>query len=195
MRVKRGFGSDKNSKSVGAAQAPVPATITGSEANTKKENKMSTVQPTENSNVEKIEKTYKGFDLETLKSISVKKEVEFTPATSYQDAVQRLGSDQKILLKALNDALRAQTLTAARKEALGSNGGSRKAVLDFIKPYRMSPKFAAMVTKERGTDGWKDEYAKQTDSILQEVSQVPFIMENLKAVAAAAVDDDDTDGE
>jgi hypothetical protein len=96
----------------------------------------------------------------------------------------------------LNNALRNQTVAEEKKKRLPANSASKKTVLDFIKSYRAVPQFANLIVGEKGKDkNWKPSYDAQTDAILGQIKNVPFIMENLKALAAAAPDSDDDNEE
>lgn len=135
---------------------------------------------------ETIKKSFKFFNLSNLKLEAKDIEVTFTPATEIPVAVERLGNDSKLVLSILNDALREKTVQDAKKNAAPEGVASKKTVLDFIKSFRMSPTFATIVTTEKGDAGWKDQYNKQTDAILSQILQVPFMMDQLKAIAANA---------
>lgn len=144
---------------------------------------------------EKLSKTFKLYNLDTMKMVPVElKDIEFTPAADSKEAFARIGNDEKVLLEALNALLKSKTISDAKKSKMPTNSASKKTVLDFIKNFRVSPTFSSMVTLEKGQPGWKPQYDKQTDAILSQISQVPFMMDNLRAIAAAAPDtDDETD--
>lgn len=135
-----------------------------------------------------IKKTFKFFD-ENFTSQSKDIEVKFVPATTYAEALQRL-NDEKTATAALNVALENLAVAEERKKVVGSLGLSKKAVLDFIKPFRGVPKYAALVTTEKGDAGWKDQYNKQTDAILADCKGNEFVMMNIRAAAQNASDDD-----
>ena len=82
-----------------------------------------------------ITKTYSYFDLDTFESKEEEVSVAFSPATSYESAVARLGNDATVLLKALNNELRAQALSEAEK-TVKARGGARSVVLAVIRPFR-----------------------------------------------------------
>lgn len=137
-----------------------------------------------------IEKKYKVFDLDTLAIKEIPVKVTFTPATDVGEAQSRLGNDTKVILEALNSALREKTLADARNEAKG-NGVPKAAVLKYINPYRLNSPYKELVTVERGKDGWKEQYAKQTTAILEAVKNVPFIMDAIKNSAWEDGEDDE----
>lgn len=142
-----------------------------------------------------IKTTLRGYDLSNLKPISKEITVSFMASADPQDAVSRLGNDPVVLLKILNDALEAKTISDAKSSAVPSGFASKKTVLDFIKNYRQVPTFASMVKLEKGDAGWKDQYNVQTDAILSQILSVPFMMDALKAIAAAAPADDSDETE
>ena len=169
----------------GAIKIPKPST------RSKKENQMSTNEKTEATNVEAVSRTFKYFDLKTCEKKSVEVKWSFTPAASYQDAVGRLGSDATVILNALNDALRRQSANIERGKVL-ELGIPYSVVMDFIKAFRLVPDKAAIVSLEKGQDGWKSQYDTQTKVILAEISQEAFLMKQLRAIAAnATITDDD----
>ena len=164
-----------------------------------KENIMSTTETTpevKTIEAKKIEKTYRGFNLGTLKLEEFPVKFEFSPATETADALNRLsaGLSVKELLEVLNSALESRAASDAKKKAIPSGFASRKVVMDFIKSYRISPTFSGIVTTEKGkSPDWKNQYNLQTEAILGQILNVSFIMDNLKAIAAISTDDDDSD--
>src|SRR5436190_927172 len=116
---------------------------------------------------EEIEKKVKFFDLATFEL----KEATFTPI------------------------LRDAAIASQKKIAVGENGAPKKIVLDYIKNYRDIPPFSSIVTTEKGkSPDWKKQYDVQTVRILEEIKNVPFIVNAIKAAAAlSTASDEDED--
>lgn len=139
-----------------------------------------------NENEITIKKTYEFFD-ENLQLQKKEVEVKHVPATTYEEAVTRLGNDPTKLLEGANMILRRQSLSEARANAGVSGGINRGILMEFIKPYRELPQFASLVTNN--TDKRKitaEEWDVQTNAILSQIKEVPFIMNGIKAASAAA---------
>jgi hypothetical protein len=66
---------------------------------------------------------------------------------------------------------------------------AKQSVLKHVNVYRNSPKYKGLVTVERGHKDWKEQYQKQTEKILSEVKDVPFIMD---AIRAEKITEDET---
>lgn len=128
----------------------------------------------------KITKNYTVFNLDTMAVESLPISKDFTPATSTAEAIERLGSDEAVILDALNAALTDKILSDARKEAFGGNKVPKSAVLKHVNVYRNSPQFSKLVTEERGKPNWKEQYSAQTAAILKAVKDVPFIMDAIR---------------
>src|SRR6266850_957653 len=128
--------------------------------------------------------------------VLVEKEVkfDFVPAASLQEALQRLNGEEKTAVAALNTAIQRKAGYDARNAAIGTGGViSKKAFLDFVKPYRNASPFKEMVTKNKGDDGWKDEYRAQTKALAEQVKSVPFMVAAIKSASANVLDDEDSD--
>lgn len=197
-KTRKTHESAETAGSVGILESPAAIVPNVPNSNLKKEGtKMSKEETKKDETVttpQEIEKTYKYFDLTDfeLKEKTVK--VNWTPAASYQEAVERLGNDQKILLDALNDAIKGVALSEKRKEVL-SLGAPKKVALDFIKPFRMIPPYSSMVTDERGKGKWKDQYTSQTKALLKDVAGNEFMLNAIRAAAATSSDEDDNSDE
>lgn len=149
----------------------------------------------------KVDKTYKYFDLDTLESKSETVPVEFEPAKDLAEAQTRMGGDESVLLKAMNDYLRAQTFGEAER-SVTSKGGRKSVVFAICKPFRALPPWNSMhVLNADGTPKVENgekviDRAAQTSSILQIVKSNPAMIEAIRAGSATATDEDDaTDGE
>lgn len=132
-----------------------------------------------------IKKTYEFFDENlTLQ----KKEVEVThnPAATYEEAVNRLGNDPTKLLEGANVILRRESLREARVSAGVSGGINRGILMEFIKPYRELPQFASLISVADKRKATAEEWDKQTTAILDQIKNVPFIMDGIKAASANA---------
>jgi hypothetical protein len=148
---------------------------------------------------EEIEKTYKYYDLQTFELKETTGKFNFTPPATFDDALQALNAlfsgNDAALKEAITPILRNAAIANNRREIIGANGASKKIVLDQIKTFRDAPEFSVIVTAERGKPGWKEQYAKQTSTILEQVKNVPFIVNAIKGKAAADTGAEDTESE
>src|SRR6267142_6691566 len=149
--------------------------------------------------VEVIEKTAKFFDLSTFELKEAPFKVSFTPPATFDEAVSALnslmGSDPEKMKAALLPILRDAAVASQKKIAVGENGAPKKIVLDYIKNYRDIPPFSSIVTTEKGkSKEWKGQYDLQTIRILEEIKNVPFIVNAIKSAAAlSTASDEDED--
>jgi hypothetical protein len=156
--------------------------------------KMSKTQETAAPAAYEIKKNVKVFDLATFKSEKVEVKTQFTPAPDYKSALERvqtLPNAETIIVSAFNSILERAALNAAKTSALGPDKVSRKVVLDFVNAFRMRPDIAAIVTLEKGQPGWKEQYNRQTDTLLEKVAANPFMLDSIRQTAALSVDSDD----
>ncbi len=58
--------------------------------------------------------------------------------------------------------------------------------MEFIKPYRELPQFASMITASDKRKATAEEWNKQTSAILEQIKNVPFIMQAIKDKSAVA---------
>ena len=180
---------------------PVKPSTTNQES--RKEKKMSKEQnaPTVPAvpQAEEIEKKVKFFDLATFELKEATFKASFTPPATFDEAVSALnslmGSDPEKMKAALTPILRDAAIASQKKIAVGENGAPKKIVLDYIKNYRDIPPFSAIVTTEKGkSPDWKKQYDVQTVRILEEIKNVPFIVNAIKAAAAlSTASDEDED--
>jgi hypothetical protein len=137
----------------------------------------------------KTKKTYEYFD-ENLVLQSKEVEVVYTPVDSQEKAVEelnKLGS----WIDAANFAIRRNALREAKKNAGVSGGINRNVLMEFIKPYRELPNFASMISVSDKRKATAEEWDKQTNAILEQIKNVPFIMEAIKARSAAEAASDE----
>ena len=159
----------------------------------KEQNAPTTVQP------EEIEKKVKFFDLATFELKEATFKASFTPPATFDEAVSALnslmGNDPEKMKAALTPILRDAAIASQKKIAVGENGAPKKIVLDYIKNYRDIPPFSSTVTTEKGkSPDWKKQYDVQTVRILEEIKNVPFIVNAIKAAAAlSTASDEDED--
>jgi len=159
----------------------------------KEQNAPTTVQP------EEIEKKVKFFDLATFELKEATFKASFTPPATFDEAVSALnslmGNDPEKMKAALTPILRDAAIASQKKIAVGENGAPKKIVLDYIKNYRDIPPFSSIVTTEKGkSPDWKKQYDVQTVRILEEIKNVPFIVNAIKAAAAlSTASDEDED--
>jgi hypothetical protein len=159
------------------------------------EKKMSkTEEKTEAVTAETAKKKIRFYDLTTFELKEKEVPLSFTPAASYEEGFARLqaslNDDAEALRDAVNTILREKEFAAQKRQAIGDNGASKKIVLDQIKNWRDVPPFDAIVTTEKGKDGWKPQYDKQTAAILEQAKDVPFVVNAIKAKAAKDTSDD-----
>jgi hypothetical protein len=137
----------------------------------------------------KTKKTYEYFD-ENLVLQSKEVEVVYTPVDSQEKAVEelnKLGS----WIDAANFAIRRNALREAKKNAGVSGGINRNVLMEFIKPYRELPNFASMISVSDKRKATAEEWDRQTNAILEQIKNVPFIMEAIKARSAAEAASDE----
>jgi len=183
------------------AQLVKPLTSNNSNNEPRKEKKMSKTENAPNVSVapEVIEKTAKYFDLSTFELKEAPFKVSFTPPATFDEAVSALnslmGADPEKMKAALTPILRDAAIASQKKIAVGENGAPKKIVLDYIKNYRDIPPFSSIVTTEKGkSKEWKGQYDLQTVRILEEIKNVPFIVNAIKAAAAlSTASDEDED--
>ena len=179
---------------------PVKPLISNQES--RKVKQMSKTETSTNPTVpqaEEIEKKVKFFDLATFELKEAAFKASFTPPASFDEAVSALnslmGSDPEKMKAALTPILRDAAIASQKKIAVGENGAPKKIVLDYIKNYRDIPPFSSIVTTEKGkSPDWKKQYDVQTVRILEEIKNVPFIVNAIKAAAAlSTASDEDED--
>lgn len=140
-----------------------------------------------------IKKAYRFFN-ESLQLVSKEVEVQFTPAVDAAEAMQRLGNDEKLILKALNAQLQRLAISDARKSAL-AGGLSKKILLNVIKPFRSMPPWNSMVDENLTGPAKSEARKKQTEALLELVKSNSVMLEAVKAASANSDDEDDDDGE
>lgn len=156
-----------------------------------------------------LKKVYKYFDLTDFTIKSEEKSIPFTPAKDLAEAHERVGGDEKILLKALNAFLKSEVLKAAEAEVT-SKGGKKAVVLAICKPFRALPPWNTMfkMTAEvvdgvptgkmipEVSDGEKViDREKQTKAILEIVKSNEAMLNAIRAGSAEASDDDEADND
>ncbi len=124
-----------------------------------------------------ISKEYTKFDLDSMKEITETVNVTFVPASNSKEAFDRIGNDETVLVEALNDYLREKALRDAKK-AFKAGGASKATVYAFIKPMREFAEFKKLEGDRKA----------QTEAILAKVRTIDFLLDNLKALAAAESD-------
>jgi hypothetical protein len=195
--------SKKVKGSVAVIEAPVvpvkPSTSNQESRKVKQMSKTETSTTPAAPQVEEIEKKVKFFDLSTFELKETPVKVSFTPPATFDEAVSALnslmGSDPEKMKAALTPILRDAAIASQKKIAVGENGAPKKIVLDYIKNYRDIPPFSSIVTTEKGkSPDWKKQYDVQTVRILEEIKNVPFIVNAIKAAAAlSTASDEDED--
>ena len=194
----------KKKKSEGSiAVIEAPAQLVKPSTSNKESRKVKQMSKEQNAPVvpqaEEIEKKVKFFDLATFELKEATFKASFTPPATFDEAVSALnslmGSDPEKMKAALTPILRDAAIASQKKIAVGENGAPKKIVLDYIKNYRDIPPFSSIVTTEKGkSPDWKKQYDVQTVRILEEIKNVPFIVNAIKAAAAlSTASDEDED--
>lgn len=122
---------------------------------------------------ETIKRTYSGFDAD-LNEVNKEISFEFKPATTYEEAVQRLNSDSKKLLEGANLMLRKEELKNQRENSGANFAISREVLMETIKTYRSYPQFSTGETDLRKISA--EDWDKQTKAICAELKKAPFIV-------------------
>lgn len=162
----------------------------GTETKNSQEKTMSTNEKTETkSTAREFTTKVKGYDLTDLSVTEKEIKGSFTPATNYQDALTRVtaGKKEEEVTALLNNILESEAVSNAKREQLPNGFATRKLVMEAIKSYRMMPQFSSLVTLEKGDEGWKKQYDAQTALILEQIKNVPFIMDGIRAQAAEEI--------
>ena len=110
---------------------------------------------------------------------------QHVPAASLEEAYKRI-SDQSAILKALNEVIASEELSAAKKSA-GIEGYNKNVVLDAIKAFR-EPLMKDGKLVEKGDEGWKELYNAQTDQLIDQIKMIPFIVASIAKKSAEAVE-------
>ena len=126
---------------------------------------------------EKITGKFKTFNVEKWEFETTDVDADFTPAATLEEALSRLGNDEKIIVPLLNDVLKERTLESKRP-----SGPSKNSVLDFIKSWRQAEPFRSMVTTSKGDKDWKPQYDAQTSAILEKTKNIPPVVEMIKSL-------------
>lgn len=116
---------------------------------------------------------------------------DFVPAVKIDEAMARLNGDEKTIVAALNTAIQRKAGSDARVAQFPTGTISKKAFLDFVKPYRNATPFKEMVTLNKGEKGWKEQYAAQTKALAEQVKTVSFMVAAIKSASANVLDDED----
>lgn len=140
-----------------------------------------------------IKKTYKYYN-DALELVSKEVEVSFTPATDAASAMNRLGNNEAVILKALNAQLQKLTISEGRKSAV-TGGISKKILLNVIKPFRLLPPWSLMVDESLTGAAKGEAKRKQTASLLDMIRGNSVILEAIKTASAADVDEDEDDND
>lgn len=156
-----------------------------------------------------LKKKYEYFD-ENFELQTKEVLVEFTLiGPVYPDnatAEQKAAIDQEVTQSALAELNRINDFVGAanfliRREALknarlsaGISGGINRAVLmEFIKPYREAEPFASMISATDKRKATAEEWDKQTKAIIDQIKNVPFMVNSIKALSAKANETEDSE--
>lgn len=136
-----------------------------------------------------VKKTYKFYN-DQLELVSKEVEVSITPAVSTPEAMQRLGNNDALVLKALNAMIQRMAISEARRTAV-TDGINKKVVLNVIKPFRLLPPWSTMVDDSLTGAAKSEAKRKQTAALLELVRSNPTILAAVKAASSTESDDDD----
>jgi len=112
--------------------------------------------------------------------VNQEKTIEYSnePATTIEDAMQRLNSDSVVILAALNEALESQAQELALANAGVTDQIDRKVALEFAAPFRQDAQF--QIIKD-GPDGSINNRGVQTERIFAFLAAIPPFMTSLVA--------------
>jgi len=112
--------------------------------------------------------------------VNQEKTIEYSnePATTIEDAMQRLNSDSAVILAALNEALESQAQELALANAGVTDQIDRKVALEFAAPFRQDAQFA--IVKD-GPEGSINNRGVQTERIFAFLAAIPPFMASLVA--------------
>jgi len=112
--------------------------------------------------------------------INQEKTIEYSnePATTIEDAMQRLNSDSVVILAALNEALESQAQELALANAGVTDQIDRKVALEFAAPFRQDAQF--QIVKD-GPEGSINNRGVQTERIFAFLAAIPPFMTSLVA--------------
>lgn len=151
---------------------------------------MSTNDPnTVKTETEKVDlkKKYEYFDENLVlqsKEVPVSFEV-FTVDAKLENVMVKLNAINR-WIDAANYLIRNEALKAARTAAGVSGGINREVLMNFIKPYRELPQFASMISASDKRKATAEEWDKQTGAILEQIKNVPFVINSIKELSAKA---------
>src|SRR6266853_843484 len=155
--------------------------------------KMSTQQPEKEAEVKtetekvSIKKSYEFFDENLVlqqKEVPVEYET-FTSDAHPQKVMAKLNEINR-WVDAANFLIRNEALKSAKASAGVSGGINRAVLMEYIKSYREIAPFDAMITVSDKRKASAEELNKQTSAILEQVKNIPFIMNAIRAASAKA---------
>lgn len=135
---------------------------------------------------------YEGYN-DKLELISNEVPVEFdvfSKDTPLEEVMSKLNELNR-WTDALNYLLRNEALKDAKKRAGVSGTINRAVLMEFIKPYRELPDFAKYITSEDKRKATSEEWNAQTNAILNQIKNVPFIMDSIRTKSALANETDE----
>lgn len=158
-----------------------------------------------------LTKTYKYFDLDTFETKTETVQVPFTEETEIAVALQKIGNDQEVLLKAINSLLKSEALAKAEQSVI-EKGGRKSVVLSVMKPFRSMPPYngyflfeADGKTKKLRTRKTRSgetvtepamDKARQDKELMEMFKSNPALLNSIKQASLEAVgteDDDETE--
>ena len=138
---------------------------------------------------EKVEvtKEYEFFDSNLeLKTVKVPVVYEtFTENAKPESVMAKLNAINR-WNDAANYLIRNEALKLAKATAGVSGGINREVLMNFIKPYREIPEFAAMISVSDKRKASSEEWNKQTNAILSQVKLSEFMMNSIRKASAKA---------
>jgi len=154
---------------------------------------MSTQQPEKEAEVKaetekvSIKKSYEFFDENLVlqqKEVPVEYET-FTENAHPQKVMAKLNEINR-WVDAANFLIRNEALKAAKASAGVAGGINRAVLMEYIKSYREIAPFDVMITVSDKRKASAEEWNKQTNAILEQVKNIPFIMNAIRAASAKA---------
>lgn len=145
---------------------------------------------TEAPKAEEIIRKIKAFDLDEFAKTDVEVKCEFTPATTFKEALERFSGDSDKLLVAVNGALRRAVISQAKAEAIKARPNllpSAKPINDFRNNMRQLPQFVSIEPRKEQT--------KRIDAFIRSNENVLSALKTLCLVTVGVDEDEDDDNE
>jgi hypothetical protein len=140
----------------------------------------------------KVKATGSYFDAATLEEKSEEVTIDFVPAASFDEAMSRINSDEKLVVKAVNALLLTQAKAQATR-TINAKGLDTASLFNFIRPMRESEPYASMLVN--GPDGkvTAESRAAQTKALIEFVASIPSMLGVVRSMSERARATDDSE--